>query len=140
MKNFHWLDFLKTSFFWSQKHSFSTGFSKKDFCGLICPKKQRWWKVWFFDKNCGLTPLENFNFLVIFKTSFFWPKKHPYLSRMSRKDLVWLDLQKNKDDKKFDFSTKTMEKFDFLDFLKVPFSDLKSIPFYPNYQKTIFSG
>ena len=63
----------------------------------------------------------------------------------------------NRDDKKFNFFDKNhgpVENFqprpqcfslkkwvgDYLDFLKLLFSGLKSILFYPEYQKTIFSG
>ena len=59
-----------------------------------------------FDKIHGQTPLENFDSLEFFKTSFFWPKKHSFLSRRPKNDLLWLDL--HNDDKEFDVLTKTM--------------------------------
>ena len=49
---------------------------------------------------------------------------------------------KNTDDKKFRFLTKTMELWKisvFWSFLKLPFSGLKRIFFYPKHKKTIFS-
>ena len=61
-----------------------------------------------FDKIHGQTTLENFDLLEFFKTSFFWPKKHSFLSRRPKNDLLWLDCTKNTDDKEFDVLTKTM--------------------------------
>ena len=62
-----------------------------------------------FDKIHGQTPLENFDLLEFFKTSFFWPKKHSFLSRRPKNDLLWLDLHtKNTGDKEFDVLIKTM--------------------------------
>ena len=73
-----------------------------------------------FRKNHGLTPLESFYFSDFLKISLFWSKKHSLPSRISKDNNFWLNLAKKI----------PMENFDFLDFLKRPFSRLKSILFF----------
>ena len=36
-----------------------------------------------FDKNHGLTPLQNVDFLDFLRTFLLWSKKHSFLSRIS---------------------------------------------------------
>ena len=64
--------FRKCRFFWTffKKDSFLSTISKTIFSRLICPKNTDNKKILFFDKNHG--PLENFDYLVFSKTSFFW--------------------------------------------------------------------
>ena len=92
------------------------GFPPPEFRALpfVCFLSGTWhranWKtLLIYDKNHGLTPLENLDLLEFFKTSFFWPKKHSFLSRRPKKRsfVAWF-AQKNTDDKEFDVLTKTM--------------------------------
>ena len=67
-----------------------------------------------------------------------------FLSRISKAIFSDLISPKNTKKKNFDFGTKTMDyplkKMSlFFEFLKICFSALKFILFYPEYQKTIFS-
>ena len=67
-----------------------------------------------------------------------------FLSRISKAIFSDLISRKNTKKKNFDFGTKTMDyplkKMSlFFEFLKICFSALKFILFYPEYQKTIFS-
>ena len=56
------------------------------------PKKTHIRKTSIFDKNHGLTPLQIFDFLDFFQTLIFRSKKHSFLSRISKNDLLWLDF------------------------------------------------
>lgn len=47
---FDFLDFFKSSLFWSKNHSFISGMSKNDFSGLFCPENTNEKKNDFFDK------------------------------------------------------------------------------------------
>ena len=77
----------------------------------------------FFNKNHGLTPLQNFDVLDFVRTSLFRSKKHSFLSRISKNIPFWVSLLKKTCEKKVDFLTKTMEQaplqnVDFLDFFR----------------------
>ena len=78
------LKFFRTFFLWSIKHSFLSRISKDVFFLLFLLKKKYEEKVDFFDKNHGLTPLENADFLYFARVSLFRSKKHSLLSRISK--------------------------------------------------------
>ena len=45
--------------------------------------------MFFFNKNHGLTPLQNFDVLDFVRTSLFRSKKHSFLSRISKNGCLW---------------------------------------------------
>ena len=47
-----------------------------------------------FDKNHGLTPLQNVDFFYFARVSLFRSKKHSLLFRISNKGSLWLFLLK----------------------------------------------
>ena len=75
----------------------------------------------------------------------FWSKNHSFLSIISKNDLFCHNLcKKTQMRKKNRFLDKKhrltlLENVDFLSLLKLQYSGLKIILFYPEYQKTIFS-
>ena len=86
--------FSKTSFFFVKKIIFLSRISRNIFFfALFCRKKKRW-KMAIFDKNHGLTRLENFDIFDFFKTSFSMSTKHSFVSRISRNSLSCLILRK----------------------------------------------
>ena len=95
-------------------------------------------KVWFWNKNHGLSPLDNVDFLklqfVVEKSFFFIQniKKAIFSDIICAKKHRW-------DKKKTIFGLTLLENVDFLSLLKLQFSSLKIILFYVEYQKTIFS-
>ena len=65
MENIEFLDFCKTSFSLSKKHSFLFEISQSTLFWIDLPKKKKQMiKVPLFDKNHG--PLENFDIFGIF--------------------------------------------------------------------------
>ena len=83
-------------------------------------------------------------FLDFFETSLFWSKRHSSLSRIPKNDLFWLHLSKNYTCWKVRFVDQNhgltpLENFDFSTFLKFYFSGLKSILFYPEYQRSFLA-
>ena len=63
---------------------------------FLCSKINLWEKGRFFDKNHGLTPLQNFDFFDFFRTSLLRSKNHSFLSRISKHVSFCLSLLKNK--------------------------------------------
>ena len=61
---------------------------------LFLLKKKIWGKGRFFDKNHGLTPLQNVDFFDFARVSLFRFKKHFFLSRISKNVSLWLFLHK----------------------------------------------
>ena len=126
MENVDFLSFFKTSFFWSKKHSFLSSIPKNDLFWLDLPKRHTWQKVRFFDKNHGLTLLENFEFLDFFKSFFFWCRKDFFIQNNKKTIFSCLICPKYIDDKKSDFFYEShglspLENFDFVDFFKTSF-------------------
>ena len=74
---FRLLDFFKTSLWWSKSILFYPKY-KKNGPFWLCPKNTLDKIFDFFDKNHGLTPLKNYDFLDFFKPSLFWSKNHLY--------------------------------------------------------------
>ena len=111
---------------------------------FFCSKKKRD-QGRFFDKNHGLTPLQNVVFFRLSENFIFRSKKLYVLSRISKNVSLLLFPQEKIYKKKVDFLTKTMDKplskmSIFSTFWELKFSGLKSILFYPQYQKIFLSG
>ena len=88
---------------------------------------------------------EKFDFLDLFETSLFWSKIFSFLSRILKKNLFCIGLPKKPAWLKAQFFDKnhgltSLKNLIFCTFLKLHFSGLKFILFYPEYLKTIFSG
>ena len=94
--------------FYGQKALFSIQNIKKCFCLAFFAQKNRLGKGRFFQKNHGLTPLQNVDFFDFFRTSLFRSKKLYFLSRISKNLSFWL-FWLNKSIKKVDFLRKTMD-------------------------------
>ena len=89
--------FFKTSFFFGLENNlFYPEYHETFFFLLYFAEKKDDGKWPFFDKNHGLTPLENFDVFDFFKTSFFMSTKHSFVSRISRNSLFCLILRKKK--------------------------------------------
>ena len=57
--------------------------------GFFLLKKNIWEKGRFFDKNHGLTPLQNVDFFYFARISLFGSKKHSLLSRIKKNVSFW---------------------------------------------------
>ena len=112
-QNVKFFYFFWTSLFTSKKHSFLSRISKNASFWFFFGQKKIWEKVRFFAKNHGLhrvTPLQNVNFLEFLRTFFLWPKKHSFLSRISKNVSFCPSLLKKQDMKKRSiFRQKTMD-------------------------------
>ena len=85
--------------------------------------------------------MQNVDFFLFFRTFILWCIKRFFLSLISKNVCCWLSLLKKTYKKKVYFLTKTMDKMSiFSSFLELHFSGLKSILFYPEYQKLFVSG
>ena len=88
LENFDYIDFFKTSLFWSKKHSFLPRASKNKLFLLNFSKKYPSQKIRIFGKK-------NIDFSDVFIISLFRSKKHYFfLSRISNKNLFCLILPK----------------------------------------------
>ena len=134
------LDFFETSLFWSKKHSSLSRIPKNDLFWLHLSKNYTCWKVRFVDQNHGLTPLENFDFSTFLKFYFSGLKSILFYPEYQRSFLAWFAhtwckvrfFYKN-------YWLTPLENHDFWTFLTLHLSGLKSIRFYSEYQKTIFT-
>ena len=99
---------FKSLIFWSKNHSFLSKRSKNDsvFTDLFYPKKKKE-KVWFLDKNHGLSPLENLAVLHCLKIYFSGLKIIPFYLKYQKTILSDLIIPTNPNKKKFDFWTIT---------------------------------
>ena len=95
--------------FWGQKTLCSFQNIKKCFSIAFCSKKIYKKKVFFFDKNHGLTPLQNVDFFDYVRTSPFRSKKNSFLSRRLKNVSFWFSLLKRTDEEKVHFWRKTMD-------------------------------
>ena len=66
LQNVYFLDFFRTSLFRSKKHSFLSRILKNLSFSLSLSKINIWENRRVFDKNYGLTPLQNVHFLNFF--------------------------------------------------------------------------
>ena len=89
-------DFVRTSLLRSKKLYFLTRISKNASFWLLLLKENLWEKGRFFDKNYGLTPLQNADFFDFARVSLFKSEKHSLLSRISKYFSFLLFLLKNK--------------------------------------------
>ena len=97
MQNVSFFDCVRTSPFRSKKHSFlSRRLKNVSLWPFFAQKKKKRDKGRFFDKNYGLTPLQNVDFFDLFRTSLFRSKKHCFLSRISKNVSLWLFFAKKK--------------------------------------------
>ena len=110
-------------------------------------QKNRWGKGRYFEKNHGLTPLQNADFFYFLRTSLFRSKKHSFLSRISKTLSFWLFFcQKKKHIRKRSIFwekpwTNPFGKCRFSSsFWETHFWGPKSFVFYPEYQKMFLSG
>ena len=71
LKDFHWLDFLKTSFFWSEKHSFLRRISKQWFFVAWFAQKTKIIKSSIFSQKPWSNPFKKFRFFGLFQNSIF---------------------------------------------------------------------
>ena len=75
---------FKSMFILSRKACFLTRTSPNTFSGCILDKTKRLQHFKFFDKNHGLTPLQNFQFCGFFKSMFLLFKKACFLYKTSK--------------------------------------------------------
>ena len=111
---------------------------------MSSPKKYKLEKIWFLDKNHGLSPSENVNVLHFLKVQFSGLKNHSFLSIRSKIIFTNFVSPKKKKGEKVWFLDKNhglspLENLAVLHFLKLYIAGLKIVLFYPEYQKTIFS-
>ena len=133
------LALFTTSIVWSKNHSFLSKMKKKSLMTCFLPKNI-WEKVWFLNKNHGLSPLENVDVLHFLKLQFSRLKTILFHPEILKNNIFWLDYSKKTQIKKFRFLDKNHElspqKMSIsFNFIKLKFSCLKFIPFYPEYQK-----
>ena len=109
LQNVDFFDFFRTSLCRSKKHSFLSRISKNVSFRLFLVKKKLIRKRSNFDKNHGLTPLQNTAFFYFARVSLFRSKKHSLLSRISKYASFLVFLLKKIYDEKVNFLTKTMD-------------------------------
>ena len=68
--------------------------------GFFFGQKKNMRKSSIFSQNHGLTPLQNVDFLEFVELFFLWPKKHSFLSRISKNVSFCPSLLKKQDMKK----------------------------------------
>ena len=144
MQNAAFFYFARVSLFRSKKHSLLSRISKYASFLLFLLKKNIWWKGRFFDKNYGLTPLQIVDFFRLCENFTFQVQKALFSIQNIKNVSFWLFLLKKKIWEKGRFFDKnhgiTPFKMPiFLTLLEVHFSGLKSIIYYPEYQKMFLS-
>ena len=128
------LDFLKLQFLVKKSFFFIQNVQKKN----TDEQKNR-----FLDKKHRLTLFENVDILSPLKLQFSGLKIITFYPEYQKTIFCDLISPKNTNKEKFDFWTKTMDYPPwsiFFDFLKLKFSALKFILFYPENQEMIFSN
>ena len=81
LRKMSFLALFRTSIFWSKNHSFLSKISN-NLSWLVFSQKIE--KIWFLDKNHGLSPSENVNVLHFLKVQFSGLKNHSFLSIRSK--------------------------------------------------------
>ena len=127
---------LKSMLFYSK-------YQKMLLSGFLC-SKEHIGKGRLFEKNHGLTPLQNVDFFDFFRTSLCRSKKQSFLSRVSKNVSFRLFLVKKKTyKKKVEFWQKPWKPLCkmplFFTLLEFHFSGQKSVLYYPEYQNTLLS-
>ena len=139
LQNFDFLDFFKTSLFLTKNHSFLSRILNNNLFWINLPKKYPWENIWLFDKNHRLTPLENFDFKIFWtfaKLHFSGLKSIRILSEIPNNNLFWFNLSKTypwENIRLFE-NNQLLANSDFWDLLKLHFSCLKRVLFYPEYK------
>ena len=100
-------------------------------------------KISSYGQQRWITPLGKCLFFALLITFIFWSKNHSFLSKISKKNLYRLLFsQKNKWEKVWfldkNHGWSPLEKLAVLHFLKLQFSGLKIVFFYPKDQKRIW--
>ena len=147
MQNVDFLEFLRTFLLWSKKHSFLSRISKKvSFWLFLLKKKNIWEKGRFFDKNHRLTPWQNVHFFfTLQRLQFSGLKSVLFYPEYQTMFLSGLFCKKKKEKKRLILGqkqwTNPFAKCRFFSTLwELHFLGLKTIIFYPEYQKMFLSG
>ena len=146
LQSVDFFDFFRTSLFRSKKHSLLSRISKNVSFWLFLAKKNIWEKGRFFDKNHGLNVLQNVDFFDFFRTLLFRCKKDSLLSRISKNVSFWLFFAVKKHIRKRSIFwqkpfTNPFAKCGFFQLLlELHFSGVKSVLYFPEYQKLFLSG
>ena len=113
--------------------------------GFFLLKKNIWEKGRFFDKNHGLTPLQNVDFFDFARISLFGSKKHSLLSRIKTNVSFWHFWLKKKHIRKRLIVwekpwTNPVAKCRFFDFATTSLFRSKNDSFLSRISKTFFFG
>ena len=97
LQNVDFLEVVRTYLLWSETHSFLSRITKNlSFSLFLLKKKKQMRKSSIFDKNHGLTPLQNVDFLEVVRTYLLWSETHSFLSRITKNLSFSLFLLKKK--------------------------------------------
>ena len=103
-------DFVRTSLLRSKKLYFLSRISKNFSFWLFLLKRNIWEKGRFYDKNHGLTPLQNVDFFRLCENFTFEVQKTLFsIQNIKRMFLSCFFAQKKTYKKKVDFLTKTLD-------------------------------
>ena len=95
----------------------------------------------FFDKNHGLTPLQNVDFFDLFRTSLFRSKKLYFLSRISKNLSFWLFWNNKRIKKKIFWQKQWTNPFAkcrfFFDFVRTSLLGSKKLYFQSRISKNV---
>ena len=124
MEILDFLNFFKTSLFWSKKHSYLSRISKNNVFWLNLPKKYQWENIRFFHKNHGLTLSQISFFLTFLKHRFSGVNSILFYPEHKKTTLFLLNLSKKWPWENIQIFEKKhgptpLENFDFSDFLKI---------------------
>ena len=110
LQNVDFFDFARVSLFRFKKHFFLSRISKNVSLWLFLLKRNIWEKGRFFDKNHGLTPLQNVDFFRLCENFTFEVQKTLFsIQNIKRMFLSCFFAQKKTYKKKVDFLTKTLD-------------------------------
>ena len=137
--------FFRTSFFTSKKHLFLSRRSINVSFWVCLLRKKHIRKRSVFDKNHGVTPLENVDFLEFFRTFLLWSKNHSFLSRIWKNVSFWLFLLKKNIWEKGRFFDKNhglnpLQNVDFFDFFRTSLFRFKKHSLLSRIWKNVFFG
>ena len=123
MQNSDFFHLFRNSLFRSKNHSSLSRKSKHISFWLSLLKKNLWKEGRFFDKTHGLSPLQNYDFFHLFRTSLFRSKNYSFLSRVSKHVSFWISLLKKNLWEKGRFFEKNhgltpLQNFDFFHFFR----------------------
>ena len=136
-------DFVRTSLLRSKKLYFLTRISKNASFWLLLLKENLWEKGRFFDKNYGLTPLQNADFFYFARVSLFRSEKHSLLSRISKYvSFLLVCLKEKHKRRRSNFSQKPWltpsQNVDILEFFRTFFVVYKAFFSIQNIKKCFF--